>query len=193
MFQQLYQFTIKCSAHRRAPWYLGLISFIESSFFPIPPDVMLITMGLAKPKSAWRYALIASLFSVLGGMFGYCIGYFLFDLIQPWLVKSSWYQPYQTGMQWFADYGVWAVIVAGFTPIPYKIFTIGAGAVQMPFLPFVLASIVGRSARFFMVSTLFYFYGESIEKKLVKFIDKLAWIFLVIIGIGYCAYKFMAH
>lgn len=191
MFQQLYQFTIRCSSHRHAPWYLGLISFIESSFFPIPPDVMLITMGLASPKSAWRFAFIASLFSVLGGMFGYCIGYFLFDLIQPWLVKSTWYQPYQTAMQWFSDYGVWAVIVAGFTPIPYKLFTIGAGAVHMSFIPFVLASMVGRSARFFMVSTLFYFYGERIEKELVKFVDKLAWIALIIAGIGYCAYKFI--
>lgn len=191
MFQQLYQFTIRCSSHRHAPWYLGLISFIESSFFPIPPDVMLITMGLASPKSAWRFAFIASLFSVLGGMFGYCIGYFLFDLIQPWLVQSTWYQPYQTAMQWFSDYGVGAVIVAGFTPIPYKLFTIGAGAVHMSFIPFVLASMVGRSARFFMVSTLFYFYGERIENKLVKFVDKLAWIALIIAGIGYCAYKFI--
>ncbi len=192
MFQQLYQFTIKCSSHRHAPWYLGLISFIESSFFPIPPDVMLITMGLATPKAAWRYAFIASLFSVLGGMFGYCIGYFLFDLIQPWLVHSSWYEPYQVAIQWFSDYGVWAVIVAGFTPIPYKLFTIGAGAAHMTFIPFVFASMIGRSARFFMVSTLFYFYGKRIEKELVKFIDKLAWIALGILGIGYCVYKFKA-
>lgn len=191
MFQQLYQYTLKCSSHRHAPWYLGLIAFIESSFFPIPPDVMLISMGLAKPKSAWRNAFIASLFSVLGGMFGYLIGFFLFDLIHPWLSHSSLYPSYLTAIKWFKDYGVWAVVVAGFTPIPYKLFTIGAGAAHMPFLGFVLGSIIGRSMRFYMVCTLFYFYGERLEKKLVKIIDTLAWGFLALAGIGYCVYKFL--
>lgn len=191
MFQQLYQYTLKCSAHKHAPWYLGIIAFIESSFFPIPPDVMLISMGLAKPKSAWRNAFIASLFSVLGGMFGYLIGFFLFDLIHPWLSHSSLYPSYQTAIQWFKIYGVWAVIVAGFTPIPYKLFTIGAGAVHMPFFPFILGSIIGRSMRFYMVCTLFYFYGEKIEKKLLKIIDVLAWGSLLFAGVAYCVYKFL--
>lgn len=191
MFQQLYQYTLKCSAHRHAPWYLGLIAFVESSFFPIPPDVMLISMGLARPKSAWRNAFIASLFSVLGGMFGYVIGFFLFDLIHPWLSHSSMYSSYQMAIQWFKQYGVWIVIVAGFTPIPYKLFTIGAGAVHMPFLPFILGSIIGRSMRFYMVCTLFYFYGEALEKKLVKVVDALAWGFLLLAGVGYCVYKFL--
>jgi membrane protein YqaA with SNARE-associated domain len=189
MFQQMYQFTIKCSAHRLAPWYLGLIAFIESSFFPIPPDVMLISMGLAKPKNAWRYALIATMCSVLGGMFGYLIGYFLFDLIYPWLSHSSWNGAYLTVNSWFKQYGVWAVIVAGFTPIPYKLFTIGAGAAQMPFIPFVLGSIVGRGMRFYLVSTLFYFFGERLEKEIFKWIDKLAWGFLAILFIGYLIYR----
>jgi uncharacterized membrane protein YdjX (TVP38/TMEM64 family) len=190
MFQKLYDFTIKCSAHHHAHWYLGAIAFIESSIFPIPPDVMLISMGLAKPKSAWRNAFIATLFSVLGGILGYFIGYFLFDLIYPWLSHSSLYPSYQTAIQWFNKYGVWAVIVAGFTPIPYKLFTIGAGAVHMPLIPFIIGSIIGRGLRFFLVSTLFYFFGEKIESKLVGMIDKLAWIFLILAGTIYGIYHF---
>jgi membrane protein YqaA with SNARE-associated domain len=191
MFKHMYQFTLRCSNHRHAPWYLGLISFIESSFFPIPPDIMLISMGLASPKTAWRNAFIASLFSVLGGIFGYIIGFFLFDLIHPWIASSSMYPAYLKATQWFNDYGVCAVIIAGFTPIPYKLFTIGAGAMQMPFLPFVMGSIIGRSMRFYLVCTLFYFYGERIEKHLVNMIDRLAWAFLLILGLAYCAYKFL--
>jgi membrane protein YqaA with SNARE-associated domain len=192
MFQQMYQFTLKWSAHRHAPWYLGLVAFIESSFFPIPPDVMLISMGLAKPKSAWRFAFIAMLFSVLGGMFGYLIGFFLFDLIYPWLSHSSFNSAYLTVNQWFKNYGVWAVIVAGFTPIPYKIFTIGAGAAQMPFIPFVLGSIIGRGMRFYLVSTLFYFFGERLEKEIFKWIDYLAWGALALLAIGYGAYRVLS-
>jgi membrane protein YqaA with SNARE-associated domain len=187
MFQQFYQFTLRCSAHRHAPWYLGMIAFIESSFFPIPPDVMLISMGLAKPHSAWRNAIIATLFSVLGGILGYLIGYFLFDLIHPWLSQSSLYGSYLMALDWFKKYGIWAIIVAGFTPIPYKLFTIGAGAVSMPFLPFVLGSILGRGLRFFLVSTLFFFYGEKLNQ-LMHRIDKLAWIILILAGCLYAAY-----
>lgn len=191
MFQQLYLFSLRCSAHRYAPWYLGIIAFIESSFFPIPPDIMLISMGLANPKSAWRNAFIASLFSVLGGIFGYMIGFFLFDLIHPWLSHSSLYPSYLIAIKWFKQYGVWAVLVAGFTPIPYKLFTIGAGAVSMPFFPFVISSVIGRSMRFYLVCTLFYFYGEKLEQKLIKMIDKLAWLMLALAGIGYCVYQFI--
>ena len=192
MFKKIYEWTLAWSSHHLAPWFLGLIAFIESSFFPIPPDVLLISMGLAKPDTAWRNAFIASIFSVLGGMFGYLIDCFLFDLIGPWIAHSSWNAPYQTAIQWFNHYGVWAVIVAGFTPIPYKLFTIGAGAVHMPFLPFVLASIIGRSARFFLVSTLFYFYGERLQSQLIKIVDKLAWGSLILLGAGYAIYKTVA-
>lgn len=187
MFQQFYQFTLRCSAHRHAPWYLGMIAFIESSFFPIPPDVMLISMGLAKPHSAWRNAIIATLFSVLGGILGYLIGYFLFDLIHPWLSKSSLYPSYLMALDWFKKYGIWAIIVAGFTPIPYKLFTIGAGAVSMPFFPFVFGSVVGRGLRFFLVSTLFFFFGEKLNL-LMHRIDKLAWIALIFAGCLYATY-----
>lgn len=191
IFQKMYQMTVRYSAHPNAPWFLGFIAFIESFIFPIPPDVMLISMGLAKPKSAWRNAFIASAASVLGGILGYLIGLFLFDLIKPWLLQSSFHAAYNTACFWFEHYGVWMVIVAGFTPIPYKIFTITAGAAHMAFIPFVLASIIGRSLRFFLVSTLFYFYGARLEKKLVHTIDALAITILVLIGIIYCASKYL--
>lgn len=189
MFQQLYQFTLKCSAHKNAPWYLGLIAFIESSFFPIPPDLMLISMGLAKPRSAWRYAFIAMIFSVLGGMFGYLIGYYLFDFIEPWLMHSSFNAAYKTVNIWFREYGVWAVIIAGFTPIPYKLFTIGAGAAHMQLLPFVCGSVIGRGLRFYLVSMLFYFFGERLEKEIFKCIDAIAWGALTLIIVGYGIYR----
>lgn len=192
MFKMLYEWTIRWSGHHLAPLILGVIAFIESSFFPIPPDVMLISMGLAKPNSAWRNACIASVFSVLGGMFGYAIGYYLFDIIGPWLTHSAWNTPYQTAIHWFKIYGVWAVIIAGFTPIPYKLFTIGAGAVHMPFLPFVLGSIIGRSMRFFLVSMLFYFYGAKLQEQMLKVVNKLAWLLLLLLGALYGTYKIFA-
>jgi len=191
IFQKIYQMTIRYSAHPKAAWMLGFIAFIESFIFPIPPDVMLMSMGLVKPKNAWRNACIASIASVLGGILGYLIGLTLFDVIKPWLIHSSFNSAYETACVWFTKYGVWMVIVAGFTPIPYKIFTITAGATKMAFMPFVIASIVGRSMRFFMVSTLFYFYGERLEKRLLHIIDAVAIVFLVVAGIIYCAHRFM--
>lgn len=190
MFQQLYQYTLKCSSHKYAHWYLGIIAFIESSFFPIPPDVMLISMGLAKPNKALSHAFIATLCSVLGGMFGYAIGYYIFDLIHPWLSHSSLYPSYQIAIRWFQQFGILAVILAAFTPIPYKLFTIGAGATHMSFLPFILGSIIGRGLRFFIVSGLLYFFGEKIEKQLLGIIDKLAWIVLGLAGLIYVIYHF---
>jgi membrane protein YqaA with SNARE-associated domain len=191
IFQKMYQMTLRYSGHPKAPWYLGFIAFIESFIFPIPPDVMLISMGLAKPESAWRNAFIASFASVVGGILGYLIGLFLFDLIEPWLIHSSFNAAYETACHWFKEYGVWMVIVAGFTPIPYKIFTITAGATHMVFLPFVIASIIGRSLRFFLVSTIFYFYGKRLEKKLVHLIDALSLGILALIGIIYLVSKFI--
>ena len=191
IFQKMYQMTVRYSAHPKAPWLLGFIAFIESFIFPIPPDIMLMSMGLVKPKSAWRNAGIASFASVLGGILGYLIGLTLFDFIKPWLIHSSFNSAYETACIWFDHYGVWMVIVAGFTPIPYKIFTITAGATNMAFIPFVLASIIGRSMRFFLVSTLFYFYGERLEKKLLHIIDALAIGVIVLAGIVYCAKKFI--
>ncbi|MFC3909402.1 YqaA family protein [Legionella dresdenensis] len=182
IFSFLYKKTIQWSAHPHAPYYLAGVSFAESSFFPIPPDAMLISMGLAAPKKSWDYALITTLFSVLGGIFGYAIGYFGMSLIEPWLLASRYADGYLHVMHWFKQYGVWINLVASFSPVPpYKIFTIAAGAMNLAFLPFVIASFVGRGARFFLVSTLLYFMGERLHNKLSRYIDIIGWTALIII------------
>jgi len=152
MFKKLYVQTLLWARHKHAEKYLCALSFAESSFFPIPPDVMLAPMALAMPDKAFKLALFTTIFSVLGGMLGYAIGFFLFDSISPWLQETHYWGKYLMAENWFKEWGFWAIFVAGFSPIPYKVFTLAAGALQMFFLPFILASLVGRGARFFLVS-----------------------------------------
>ena len=190
-FSFLYNKVIAWSGHRHAPYYLAGVSFVESSFFPIPPDIMLISMGLAKPTRAWHYAFIATLFSVIGGVFGYLIGFYAMDFIRPYILASSYAAHFEQVQQWFDLYGVWIVIMAGFTPLPYKLFTMSAGALQMAFLPFFLASIIGRSMRFFLVCGILYFAGAKIEAGLRRFIDTIGWILIAIIAIGFCLMKWV--
>jgi lipoprotein NlpD len=185
IFSYLYEKMLNWSAHHHAPYYLAGVSFAESSFFPVPPDVMLMSMGLAKPHRSWRFAFIATIFSVLGGVFGYLIGYFGMALIEPYLMTTS-YAPYVTKvMHWFEHQGVWIVILAGFSPFPYKIFTITAGMMQMAFVPFFIGSIIGRGARFFLVSGILFFLGPKIEPHLRRYIDRIVWSLVVIFVIGF--------
>ncbi len=191
MFKALYEKALIWAKHRHATKYLCALSFSESSFFPIPPDVMLAPMALAQPEKAFRFALLTTLFSVLGGMLGYGIGYFLFDNIAPWLQETKYWEKYLTAESWFKDWGFWAVFVAGFSPIPYKVFTIAAGALQMSFLPFVLASLVGRGARFFLVAMLIAAGGEKLESKLRQYMDIIGWVIVALVVIGGVAYKYL--
>lgn len=191
MFQKLYDRVILWSKHRHALKFLFALSFAESSFFPIPPDVMLAPMALAQPTKAFRFALWTTLASVLGGMFGYAIGFFLFDNLEPWLKNSHYWDAYQQANAWFDEWGFWAVFVAGFSPIPYKVFTIAAGTLNMVFLPFVLASIIGRGGRFFLVAMLIAAGGERLESKLREYMDRLGWGLVAIIVAGGLIYHFM--
>ncbi|MBL1294381.1 MAG: DedA family protein, partial [Thiotrichales bacterium] len=152
LFGKLYDMTLRWAAHPKAPWYLGGLSFAESSFFPIPPDVMLAPMVLAKRNKAWWFATITTIASVLGGIAGYLIGWLAFDVIEPWVMQAGYGDKLELSKQWFAQWGVWVVFIAGFAPIPYKLFTISAGVLAMSFLPFVIASLIGRGARFFLVA-----------------------------------------
>jgi membrane protein YqaA with SNARE-associated domain len=186
LFSYLYDKTLHWSGHRHAKYYLAGVSFVESSFFPIPPDVMLISMGLATPRRSWHYALIATLFSVIGGMFGYLIGLYFIELIQPYILASSYASSYHKVQEWFNESGVWMVILAGFTPLPYKVFTVTAGAMHMAFLPFVLGSIIGRGMRFFLLSGILFFAGNKIESKLRRFIDVIGWSVIAILAIAFC-------
>lgn len=177
------------SRHRRAPWFLAGLSFTESSFFPIPPDVMLAPMSLAAPQRAWWFAFITTLASVLGGLFGYAIGYFAFDLIEPWLSQSRYWPAYEQAVAWFEKWGFWAIFVAGFSPIPYKVFTIAGGVAGMAVLPFTLASVVGRGARFFLVAGLMAWGGARMEAVLRKYVDGLGWATVAAVVVGVLVYR----
>lgn len=190
-FSYLYNKTIVWSAHRHAPYYLAGVSFIESSVFPIPPDVMLLSMGLAKPRRSWYFALIATIFSVIGGMFGYLIGLYFIEFIRPYLLESSYANSYLQIQSWFEQRGVWMVIVAGFTPFPYKVFTVTAGAMHMAFLPFVVGSLIGRGMRFFLLSGILFFAGARLEPQLRRFIDIIGWALIAIIILVFCLLKWV--
>lgn len=190
LFSYLYDKTIGWSGHRHAPYYLAGVSFAESSFFPIPPDVMLITMGLATPRRSWQYALIATLFSVIGGIMGYLIGMYGMHLLEPYIASSSYAPKFNQVKDWFEHSGVWVVIIAGFSPFPYKLFTIAAGAMQMALFPFIVGSIIGRGMRFFLVCAILYFAGETIQKHMRIYIDRIAWSILALGILVYILFKF---
>jgi len=180
MFLKLYDSVIAWSAHRRAPSILAILSFVESSFFPVPPDVMLIPMCLARPAKAWAFAASCTLFSVLGGMAGYLIGRLAFAWIEPWLMASSYAGIFTDAVASFETWGFWYILLAGFTPIPYKVFTISAGVVGMPVLAFVLGSVAGRGGRFFLVAALIRLGGENVAARMRKYIDLIGWGMIVL-------------
>ena len=169
-----------------AAWVLFLIAFAESSFFPIPPDVLLVALAVSVPKKAFRYAAVCSVGSVLGGMFGYLIGYQFFDLIGSKIINF-----YGVGEQYekvrllYEANAFGAIAVAGFTPIPYKVFTIAAGAFQISFATLVVASAISRSARFFIVAALFYFFGAPIKAFIDRYFEILTLVFTVLLVLGF--------
>jgi len=185
IFSVLMDKVLEWSKHPKAPWYLGGLSFAESSFFPIPPDVMLAPMVLAKPDQAWRLATITTVASVLGGLAGFAIGWFALETIEPLLKDWGYWETYETAREWFVKWGFWAVFAAGFSPIPYKIFTIAAGAMSMALIPFAIASAVGRGMRFFIVAALVAWGGPKVEDQLRRYVDILGWGFVVLIIVAY--------
>jgi membrane protein YqaA with SNARE-associated domain len=189
LFGSLYDRVLRWSSHPHAERYLAALSFAESSFFPVPPDVLLAPMTLASPARGWRYAFTTTVASVLGGLLGYLIGWLALDLIEPWIIKFGYDEAYATASEWFGRWGFWAVLVAGFSPIPYKIFTIAAGALQM-FLPgFILASMIGRGGRFFLVAALLIFGGAPMERALRRHIDTLGWITVAAVVVAILIWK----
>ncbi|HUO82107.1 MAG TPA: YqaA family protein [Gammaproteobacteria bacterium] len=185
LFSALYTRVLAWSAHPHAKWYLGGLSFAESSFFPIPPDVMLAPMTLARPDQGLRYALITTVMSVLGGIAGYLIGMFALELIEPLLLEFGYWDGYLRARAWFEDWGFWAIFVAGFSPIPYKVFTIAAGALRMNLPLFILASALGRGARFFLVAGLVMWGGPRVEAHLRRHIDVIGWAVVVLLVAAY--------
>ncbi len=189
MFLRLYDWVITLSAHRRAPAFLSVLSFTESSFFPIPPDVMLIPMCLARPGKGWLYAALCTLASVVGGMAGYLIGKLAFGWIEPWLMGSHYADTFNSAVSAFETWGFWYILLAGFTPIPYKIFTISAGVVGMPFMAFIGGSVVGRGGRFFLVAALIRLGGEKLASRMRKYIDLIGWIMIALAAIVFAVLK----
>jgi len=185
LFSRLLDMVMGWADHRHASYYLAGLSFAESSFFPIPPDVMLAPMTLAKPEKAWQFALVTTIASVVGGIAGYLIGMFAFEMVEPLLHRAGYWDRYLDAREWFAVWGVWVVFLAGFSPIPYKIFTITAGVVGMVFVPFVVASFVGRGARFFLVAWLMRIGGSKMEDILKKYIDRIGWLIVIVVVVGY--------
>ena len=176
MFNTIYEMMLRWAAHRFAERYLAVIAFAESSFFPIPVEVMLAPTAFAKPNRYLRIAIIASVFSVLGGIFGYAIGYFGIEIVEPWIHKFGYTEKYATINRLFSEWGFWIVFVAGFSPLPYKLFTISAGGFGVALVPFIIASIVGRSSRFLLVSWLFAKLGPKMAPVITRYIEWLGWI-----------------
>lgn len=190
--RRLYIWTLHIAAHRHAAWWLAGISFIESSFFPIPPDVALMPMCIANRDKALRYAFICTASSVVGGLFGYAIGYFLFETIGILILKFyGLTHEFDVFKGKFNDWGAWIVFAAGCLPIPYKVITIASGVTRLNMLTFTVASIAGRAFRFYLLAGLLWKYGKPIQLFVEKYLEHLTILFVVLLIGGFIALKYL--
>ena len=185
LFGPMYDKTILLSKHPKATWYLSVLSFSESVFFPVPPDVMLAPMCLANRHKAMWLAFITTIFSVLGGLLGYFLGYLAFELVEPHIRDFGYWESFEKAKVWFAEWGIWVILIAGFSPIPYKVFTVTAGVVGMALVPFLLMSLLARGARFFLVAALVAWGGPKFEPLLRRYIEMIGWLVLVLLVVLY--------
>ncbi|MBV8191193.1 MAG: DedA family protein [Alphaproteobacteria bacterium] len=192
MLRRLYDWVIRLAAHPRALAVLGLVSFLESSIFPIPPDAMLIPMVLADRTRAFKIALVCTVCSVLGGLLGYAIGYYFFETLGEWVVQTYGLQKsldaFRAG---FAEYGIWIILIKGLTPIPYKLVTIASGAAHFDLFTFVWASIVTRGLRFFLLAALLWKFGEPIRHFIEERLTLITSAFVVALLGGFVAFRYM--
>jgi membrane protein YqaA with SNARE-associated domain len=192
VFKNLYNWTIVKSRHPKAILFLSLISFAESSFFPIPPDIILIPMVIANRIKAFFYALICTISSVLGGLLGYCIGYFFFNsfgiLILNYYGLSDQFNNFE---QYYAEYGIWIILGAGFTPFPFKFITIASGVFGFNIFIFICISFIARGFRFYLIAFLLKIFGERIEKVIDKYFNILLTVFFIILVGGTLILKFL--
>ena len=190
MIKNLYNKTMALAGHPQAIFLLGALSFIEASFFPIPPDVMLIPMVLMNPSRAWLFALVATAFSVLGGIFGYIIGTFSYEHIAEPLLYSLGKEAQMVNFSnKYNEIGFWAVITAGISPIPYKVVTIMSGATNLNFAVFLGASMASRGVRFFLVAGLLHFYGHEIRDFIERYLNWVFMLFVVLLVVGFIGFK----
>jgi membrane protein YqaA with SNARE-associated domain len=192
MLQRLYQRVLALSASPRAPLWLAVVSFAESSFFPIPPDALLIPMALARPERAWTFALICTVASVTGGLLGYYIGYALFDVVATPLLHAYHYEAaFARFKETYAQWGLWVILVKGLTPIPYKIVTIASGAAGFSLPIFLAASIVTRGVRFFLVATLLHFFGERVRTFIERRLTLVTSAFAIFLVLGFVVLRYI--
>lgn len=186
MLRKIYDWCIAAADKPYAIWLLGAVSFAESSFFPVPPDVMLIPMSLARPQRAWLYAVVCTVTSVAGGVLGYAIGSLLYDSVGQWLIQLYGYgDKVETFRASYAQYGAWIILLKGLTPIPYKIVTITSGFANYNIWLFILFSIIARGGRFFVVAILLNRYGETIRHYIEKHLTLFVWISLAVLVGGF--------
>ena len=186
MFDRLYRWVIRLADSPQAPWGLGLVSFAESSFFPIPPDVILVPMVLAQPRRAWLYATIATVASVLGGALGYALGALLFETLGTWLIHLYGYDNKVEALrESYQHWGAWIILIKGLTPIPYKLVTIVSGLLGYSFGLFILLSLITRGLRFFILAGLILRFGGPIRAQLEKRFGLILLGFLAIAVIGF--------
>jgi membrane protein YqaA with SNARE-associated domain len=192
MLRRLYDRVLRLSASPLAPFWLALIAFAESSFFPVPPDVLLVPMALARPERAFRYALICTAASVVGGMLGYLIGYALFDVLARPLLHFYHYEDAFAAFQArFQQYGVYIILIKGLTPIPYKIVAIASGAAKFDFAVFVGASVLTRGARFYLIALLLRQFGEPVRTFIEGRLGLVLGVTAIFAVIGFVAIKYL--
>lgn len=192
MLRRLYDWTLDLAGHRHALSALALVAFVESSVFPIPPDVLIIPMVLAAREKAWKIAFVCTAASVLGGIFGYAIGALLFDQVgSPVLNFYGYAERFDQFSAYYNDWGAWAVFFAGLTPFPYKVITILSGVTGLDLLVFTIASILARGLRFFIVAGLLWYFGEPIRAFIEKRLGILFVIFVILLAGGFVLVKFV--
>ena len=183
LFRPWYERALAWSRHPKAPWLLTGLSFIEAIFFPIPPEVMLAPMSLAQPKRAFRFAALSLAGSMAGMFIGYALGYFALEAAMPLVEKLGYAEQFETIKTQAAENGFWLLLVAGFTPIPFKVFTIASGAVGMPLLPFFFGALIGRGKRVFLVAAAIRLGGERAERALHRHIEPVGWVALAVFAV----------
>lgn len=191
MIRPVYDWVVRRSSKPDAVWWLAAVSFAESSFFPLPPDILLVPMTLANRQKAYWYAFVCSVSSVIGGLFGYAVGYFLFETVGRAIIGFyGMEESFRHFASMFNEYGAWILILKGATPVPYKILTITAGFTNLDLVVFVLASLVSRSLRFFVVAVLLWYYGEPIQSFLERRLTLVTTVMMVAIVGGIAVFKF---
>lgn len=192
-FRKMYAWVEGFAERPNALWALFVIAFAESSFFPIPPDVLLIALAITFPRKSMRFAAVCVLGSALGAILGYYIGYALMESVGHPIIAAYHAQAYWIKVEtaYRGEFGVWFLVAAAFTPIPFKVATIAAGATQMPFVPFIVAAALGRAGRFFLVAGLIWKFGPRVKSFIDRYFDKLSIAFIVLLVLGFVAVKYV--